>query len=769
MSKEDVTGSLRLTGRVVDDRGAAVPGVQVRLAPGDRTATTDENGDFAFERLASRRYRLSAKKDDLYAGPAVVRIADDTEPAVLQLHCGATLVVHVTANGSPFRGAKVYIDRQLAATTDKNGIATVRGLSPEYHDGWVTADGWANAMLHSFVHEDPGGVIERFVMLRPGARVEGVALGPQDTRVPGASIMVCTLDGRFAAAATADKKGAWRIDALEGGTYRVTATSDEYCSDDPTVIDCDGRKRQRDVVVRLLQGAEVLGTVVDKAGAPVRGARVDAQLYGASGKHVDSDDAGAFQITGLPPGEYYVDAATPTQASGAAHLQLERGNAVDIQLVLEPSRVAGIVVDETGAPVVEATVRALACGSYVPWRLEVRTDSRGYFDLGPLQVGEYDLYATWPGTRTHREAPATARVHSSNANIRLELPAPCRVTGRLLLKGKPLSYFGAALVREREMPGGRAVGISDADGRFTLIGEPGNWRLALIADGTKLKIIGEINFAERRAIDLGDVAMERGQRITGHVRDPRGKAVPGARVKIDRGADLHANESRVRRWFAGDYETTTNEDGAYAFEGIGRPEWIQTPPFISALHEKTGASRVELLPEGDATIDLVLLGSGALDGLVEGAGHRHRFVQALGPSEPERARWMSVDRAGAFRFENLPEGEYVVTLSGGDEVVAPEKAVVAAGRRAKVKLVMKSSTVRLTIRVPRGREKDLRVERVDGDAAKPVSRSTMRMERQITFDEVAPGDYRATLDGTTWTQISVMIADPPEQIVVLSG
>ena len=243
--------------------------------------------------------------------------------------------------------------------------------------------------------------------------------------------------------------------------------------------------------------------------------------------------------------------------------------------------------------------------------------------------------------------------------------------------------------------------------------------------------------------------MERGQRISGHVRDARGKPVSGARVKIDRGTDLHAKDSRVRRWFAGEYETTTDHDGAYSFDGIGQPDMVRTPPLISALHEKIGASRVQLVPEGDATLDFVLYGAGAIDGVIESAQGRHRFVEAIGPGEPDRARWLGADRTGVFRFENVPEGEYVITLSGGDEVVAPEKVVVTAGKRTKVKFVMKSSTVRLTIHVPRGREKDLRIERVDGDAGKPVSRSTMRMERQITFADVAPGNYRVTLDGTS--------------------
>lgn len=131
---------------------------------------------------------------------------------------------------------------------------------------------------------------------------------------------------------------------------------------------------------------------------------------------------------------------------------------------------------------------------------------------------------------------------------------------------------------------------------------------------------------------------------------------------------------------------------------------------------------------------------------------------------------MSLNRAGQFRFENIPPGEYVVSLSGmGDEPAVTEKVVVVAGQRTRVKLVMHSSTVRLTIRVPRGREKDLRIERLDGDSSRPVSRSSLRMDGQIMFSEVDPGEYRVSLDGTTWTGVTVVPANPPEQTVVLSS
>ncbi len=250
-----------------------------------------------------------------------------------------------------------------------------------------------------------------------------------------------------------------------------------------------------------------------------------------------------FRVSGLKPGEFFVDAHTPTQASAATHLQLERGKPVELQLVIEETRIAGVVVDEHGAPIVGATVRASARTGYVPERIEMTTDARGRFDLGSLQLGEYDLYASWPGRRRRHNDEPSARVRSGESDLKIVVESPGTVTGRVLRDGVPMSYFGASLDDGNYVPGSHAVGVSDADGRFTLRAEPGTWRLALVGRGARLKVISDLVLERGRAIDLGDIAMERGQRIAGHVRDLEGAPVAGARVKIDRGLDFYADKS----------------------------------------------------------------------------------------------------------------------------------------------------------------------------------------------------------------------------------
>jgi hypothetical protein len=161
-------------------------------------------------------------------------------------------------------------------------------------------------------------------------------------------------------------------------------------------------------------------------------------------------------------------------------------------------------------------------------------------------------------------------------------------------------------------------------------------------------------------------------------------------VKIGRGLDVHRDESRLKQWFWGDYETTTDAAGGFAFDGIELPTGLRLPPYISAIHYAHGASRVHELPTEDATLDLVLLGAGAIDGVVEGTRGEHRFVDVVAVDEPQSARWNTIDNAGAFRFEDVPCGDYVVSLRGhASDVIASASVTVLVNQSTKVTVAVK--------------------------------------------------------------------------------
>jgi Carboxypeptidase regulatory-like domain len=85
------------------------------------------------------------------------------------------------------------------------------------------------------------------------------------------------------------------------------------------------------------------GTVRDVAGAPVAGARVEAELQGAAfARGATTDAAGRYRLTGLPPGRYLVRARLLGYATAEVSLPLARGEARVHGFVL---RVRALVID----------------------------------------------------------------------------------------------------------------------------------------------------------------------------------------------------------------------------------------------------------------------------------------------------------------------------------------------------------------------------------------------------------------------------------------
>ena len=88
----------------------------------------------------------------------------------------------------------------------------------------------------------------------------------------------------------------------------------------------------------------------------------------------------------------------------------------------------------------------------------------------------------------------------------------------------------------------------------------------------------------------------------------------------------------------------------------------------------------------------------------------------------------------------------------------------AAGETARIELTITTSLVRVNLRLPEGRSRTVQFEpaspeaRIDG---RITGSMTMNGEDHYSIDHVHPGRYRATFDGTTWTE--VVVAPSPEQ------
>lgn len=247
-----------------------------------------------------------------------------------------------------------------------------------------------------------------------------------------------------------DREGRFQVRGLQPGRYRVAVQRMGYALPLPpgagsaTTVDLSAGE-ERSISLSLQRGAALVGQVLNDAGDPLVNVRVMAmrqapsgQRYasGASGARVglipigqgaQTNDLGAFRLFGLPPGDYYVQAAPgpdlsrtigprtrtliptyfpdATDPAGAHAITLGAGqtsDAIVIRMLDAPAfRVSGVVVDETGRPVANAIVRLDSDPADVPTfsfgrYLQTRTDASGVFTIGHVTSATYTLVAIAP-------------------------------------------------------------------------------------------------------------------------------------------------------------------------------------------------------------------------------------------------------------------------------------------------------------------------------------------------------------------------------------
>src|SRR5690606_12673132 len=101
-----------------------------------RTAESERDGSFAFDRLVPRTYAVSARKDDRAGGPVIHRLGDRSEPVVIRLAAGSTVdVVVVDEAGAPVAGATVELRDPVPRTAQAaaDGTARFRGVAGGFH------------------------------------------------------------------------------------------------------------------------------------------------------------------------------------------------------------------------------------------------------------------------------------------------------------------------------------------------------------------------------------------------------------------------------------------------------------------------------------------------------------------------------------------------------------------------------------------------------------------------------------------------------------
>lgn len=479
----------------------------------------------------------------------------------------------------------------------------------------------------------------------PGASVSGTVTTETDGAPVARARVVMRAAGSLARAVLTDARGAFRVDGLPAGEYAVNVHRTGYALSHAVggpgrgVTVRLGSGESREGLSLVVQRAGTIpGRLLDEDGTPLAGAEVEAlSLRVGSGEPLAAtasartDDRGAFRLTGLPAGQYFVTARDAAFAGVG-----DAGG----ELRYAPTFYPGVFSTSEARPV------SVSAGQEAP----------------PIE-------------------------------FQVRIVRPARISGTIATPERRPLLSGAFLLTSRDGLATEPFPAGDVeffpDGRFALRNvPPGRYQLRARAelDPRQPMWFSSYNLTvEGRDLDDLSLILVPGAAARGRVEWTKGAAAPPVTAMLRVRAPLADGTS-----FGDTLTGVVAADGTFHIRGIMpgshffAVEGMQEPWAVASI--QAGGSdvldRPTAMQEGERYDNLRITLSAdtaALHGTVrratgEAAGDALVVTVAAPPAlaSPASPRFRSTraDRAGRFRLAGLPPGDYrIAAVAGMDELM----------------------------------------------------------------------------------------------------
>lgn len=763
--------------RVSGPDGAPAPGILLRTHGKTRAplAVTDEQGEAIIGNIAEAAYELQ-RWDNAFArvpqhstdpadSAAGQRIVD------LRLEAPHRIPGRIVdrVSGAPVAGAAIWVTGSPGENAQSGPTGQfVLNSRPreESTQVWVSAGGYVSTGVSAGVPEYRV-TDEATVALRPAAPLYGFVTDAADQPVVGADISaqprgtesIASLISIRPQRATSADDGSFRMAGIVyHNPYRLTIRAEGFASFAVDLPPYEPGATVGPVRIRLPEGRQARGRVVDTDGSPVAGAEVKLRwpeqkqprfpgLRDADATEpVATDDQGAFVIAGVKTGEYGLHvshAEFVSQGDVAIEVPEGRGE-VDLgDFTLVPgAEILGVVVDPDQEPVEGALVQFL---EYGPNRNErsARTDAEGSFKLTGLPHEQVDLTVEaegYPSFAVRGARPATGEP------ILIQLVRGASLSGRVLT-ATGTAAVDARVNLEPDMQTrlrGRILSLrdlrsrTDGDGRFSF-GQlfPGTWSVeaSVGTEAVRTDPLELISGAER-TIELHLHAQDQ---LTVIVTASSGRPVTEAQIRLEPKDGAQSRE----------FDLT---DGS----GRAQLEVRAGPATLTVKHpDHLDETREIVVGPGSTELAVQLQAGGEINGLVRSASGAP--VPATVEAHPEESaetdvslrRYMNppttttADNTGFFRLTGLEAGRYfLVAHAAGYAESGPVEAIDLDGRGvAGVEIVLESGAS-LRGAVTGLRPADLAEVTITATRQAQWQSATPDTEGNFTIENLAPGTWQ---------------------------
>ncbi len=626
-----------------------------------RRVRTNEQGEARLDGLLSGIYDLRARRGTAVSPvvSAVQLERGQRQPVELVLGVGRSLQVLATGekpNSRPIEGASVVVAEfglspfPLTAKTNAQGQAWVGPLSPGPAFVSVRAKGYVGRAALP-IPDDPQQVLH--VILRAGGRLRGKVVDVHGHAIAGARVEVIGFDQDGLPIAETPLIAAYRdahfdfamkpIPLVPAGELGITLGHVPYVNEahantgwtqlpedySPWISDVEGRFNahpvppgrvralvrhpgyvealsevvelgaggEQEVTVTLLEGARLVGRVVDTRGFPVADARISiAALRGSFERSLLSERDGMFRLAAVPS-EVVISLARPedpTRYVWRGEVKLRGGEEREIEFELPDARDSAHwhVHDPDGRPIELAQVTLTSLVTEVPMRLTQFTAEAGdvrFDDIAGLHVR---VSVQAPGF-----VPISEELRKAPVERTFTLSRGVDVEGKVTAV-RGLREAAGARVELSSVVGGKQSTLTDGRGRYTFSRVPlGPVRLRVEHEqhaSVERRFVVEDTGRADRAFEFEDIDLPEGATVEGRVLDADGEPVARARVGLGQVAAVLARGALPENMVHSD------EKGAFTLRGIA-PGKVEIGAVSSV--KGRGSTRLEI-DGGDHLTDI---------------------------------------------------------------------------------------------------------------------------------------------------------------------